>query len=197
MHQWMRSINGARMGFYKTNFKYININKQREASISFKHLQINTWFWSLTLLTPNCQSAGTDLNEKTKKQRWLLEKRTAGNTSCTTENSKHAQWYNGTDSKVKAATCFGSRECDALGLDEVLNKYIHNFFKRKKEMKGRPMRGVYALCAVLLLPFLQSKHRLLILDTPLHQQSKHNQQFQYVGNHSQSSQLNYTNLIKK
>lgn len=36
--------NGGRMGLYKTDFKYTNINKQREASISFKHLQINTWF---------------------------------------------------------------------------------------------------------------------------------------------------------
>lgn len=78
MHPWLRSVTGVRMGFYRTDFKYININKQREASISFKHLQINTWFWPLTLLTPNCQSAGTDLNEKTKKKKVAAWKENSG-----------------------------------------------------------------------------------------------------------------------
>lgn len=52
----------------KKNFKYFNINKQREASISFKHLQINTWFLTF-FWTPYCQSAGTDLNKKRKKNK--------------------------------------------------------------------------------------------------------------------------------
>lgn len=50
-HTWMRTSHDVEnmIVWSEANstkhFKYININKQREASISFKHLQINTWFW--------------------------------------------------------------------------------------------------------------------------------------------------------
>lgn len=62
----MRTTNdlGKYIQMLQNIFKYININKQREASISFKHLQINTFF--KTFLIPNFQSAGADLITKKK-----------------------------------------------------------------------------------------------------------------------------------
>lgn len=86
----MRTTNdvGKNIQMLQNIFKYININKQREASISFKHLQINTFF--KTFLIPNFQSAGADLNTKKKEGKEWRETR-ADNTTRTTWYTEHAE----------------------------------------------------------------------------------------------------------
>lgn len=120
----------------KRNFKYININKQREASISSKHLQINTWFWPLTFSKPKLSICWNRFERKIKGDCWK-RKVERDNTSCTTQSTKHAQCKNSLKKGcyctswywqyTKSSNWFCSYECYACVLLDKLSDCMNSF----------------------------------------------------------------------